>query len=503
MRSVLLADSFSLDEAGCFGRAVANRSLLRALIKCNTVSNVLIIGDKTLLKGVDKEIGKKVILLNSFIEVEECFEKYNVAAIIASDFASSYGNWIDYRNERELDLPVIAFTHSLSYQRFTSSIYKILCASPAPSDYILCTSDCALNVMSNLFEKVMKTINFSSQVPVLKKFPLPYECGENVSSVDRDDNIFRVLFIGRLDWQTKADLFILKSIMRRLDNRKDVRFTMAGAPDNPLYIELLKKELGPLGVEIITELDEEKKEELYGKSHIFLSPSDNYQETFGLTVLEAKHFGCVPIVSDFDGYRELVEDGRDGMLVKTIAAPIPSDLMRSQCLVNEAVYHGWWAGGVGIDPEHVVRAIIDLKDNKDKWREMSAAAAESIGQYSIESASGRFKALFDEFNGVKTGNRELRTEYPFKWNFLKIFNSHPSAIWKDQKVRLTPEGEAYLKKPYMLPQFLLFSMKISADDIRKALFLIKRGYGVEECIKRFVEPVCFSISLKNGLITIE
>ena len=45
--------------------------------------------------------------------------------------------------------------------------------------------------------------------------------------------------------------------------------------------------------------------------------ADNIQETFGLVVIEAMACGLPVVASDWDGYRDLVEDGVTGLLVPT------------------------------------------------------------------------------------------------------------------------------------------------------------------------------------------
>ena len=48
-----------------------------------------------------------------------------------------------------------------------------------------------------------------------------------------------------------------------------------------------------------------------------MSLSDNIQETFGLTPLEAMASGIPVIVSDWDGYRSTVRDNKDGFRISS------------------------------------------------------------------------------------------------------------------------------------------------------------------------------------------
>ena len=54
---------------------------------------------------------------------------------------------------------------------------------------------------------------------------------------------------------------------------------------------------------------------------IFASFPDNIQETFGLTPIEAMAAGLPVVVSDWNGYRDTVRDGIDGIMVPTVMPP--------------------------------------------------------------------------------------------------------------------------------------------------------------------------------------
>jgi hypothetical protein len=54
---------------------------------------------------------------------------------------------------------------------------------------------------------------------------------------------------------------------------------------------------------------------------VFCSLSDNIQETFGLTPIEAMAAGLPVVVTDWDGYKDTVRNGIDGFAIPTMAAP--------------------------------------------------------------------------------------------------------------------------------------------------------------------------------------
>jgi glycosyltransferase involved in cell wall biosynthesis len=65
--------------------------------------------------------------------------------------------------------------------------------------------------------------------------------------------------------------------------------------------------------------DEAARRRCWAAADLFVSLSDNIQETFGLTPIEAMAAGLPVVVSDWDGYRDTVRDGVDGFRIPTWA----------------------------------------------------------------------------------------------------------------------------------------------------------------------------------------
>ncbi|MBC8400302.1 MAG: hypothetical protein H8E14_02320 [Candidatus Marinimicrobia bacterium] len=98
--TVLLGDTFSLEEEGYFGRAIAKHSLLKALFLCERVERILSTGPEYFFRklGVQSEVNDKLTVLGSFSELINSVRQYSISAIFCSDFITGYPNWIDFRN---------------------------------------------------------------------------------------------------------------------------------------------------------------------------------------------------------------------------------------------------------------------------------------------------------------------------------------------------------------------------------------------------------------------
>lgn len=138
---------------------------------------------------------------------------------------------------------------------------------------------------------------------------------------------------------------------------------------------------------------------MLGRCRRVVSLSDNIQETFGLTPVEAMAAGLPVVVTDWNGYRETVRDPVDGFRVATRAP----------------------AAGMG---EHLarVRDAESLSTDLFCW---AAAAATSLGQAELVD---RFSALIESGDLPRqmgaSGQARARTE--FDWS--RVHQQHQE-LW--------------------------------------------------------------------------
>ncbi len=104
---------------------------------------------------------------------------------------------------------------------------------------------------------------------------------------------------------------------------------------------------------------ERDKAGLYGAADVFLSLSDNIQETFGLTVVEALAAGLPVVASDWDGYKALVRDGISGYLVPTRTLPDDSEWSLTRAWVLNAQLRRKWLDPQVADSPKVHRRTVD------------------------------------------------------------------------------------------------------------------------------------------------
>jgi D-inositol-3-phosphate glycosyltransferase len=121
----------------------------------------------------------------------------------------------------------------------------------------------------------------------------------------------------------KADLAPLLLVIARLvsvNRTLKISLVLAGSTFEDTADSLMSyaRELGIAPhVRVIAVVDPLDAHMWYAAADAFVSPVDNINETFGITVIEAMACGTPQIVSDWNGYRDTVVHGETGFLVPT------------------------------------------------------------------------------------------------------------------------------------------------------------------------------------------
>ena len=227
--------------------------------------------------------------------------------------------------------PVTAVTHTISNPGLYAGYLTTLISPHGPRDRIVCTSTCALQVLGTIYNDLNAATGLTP--PRLTHLPLGVD---QVRCVPRDRHAARqtlglpqdrpiVLSLGRFSPQTKMDLVPLLHLLPSLRSSPGLDgllVILAGSSSDESYLTTLRQGIASLGLEATVSLvlnpTEQAKPLLYNAADVFLSLSDNVQETFGLTILEALASGLPVVASDWNGYRDLVRDGQEGFLIPTL-----------------------------------------------------------------------------------------------------------------------------------------------------------------------------------------
>ena len=132
-----------------------------------------------------------------------------------------------------------------------------------------------------------------------------------------------VLYMGRLSFHAKAHPLAMYQALESAykHTKKNILLIECGWFANEHIkssFEVAAKSIAPsIKVKFIDGRESENRQFAWAAADIFCSLSDNIQETFGITPIEAMASGLPVIVSDWNGYRDSVRHDVDGFRVKT------------------------------------------------------------------------------------------------------------------------------------------------------------------------------------------
>jgi hypothetical protein len=148
------------------------------------------------------------------------------------------------------------------------------------------------------------------------------------------------------------------------------------------------------------------RQQIWCAADVFTSLSDNIQETFGLTPVEAMAAGLPVVISDWNGYRDTVEHGKQGFLVPTTMPPpgCGEDIV-ARFFAGVDHYDRYIAHQsqcTAVDIEKCAGHYYALIENEDLRRELGAAGrarAESV--YSWKRIIGEYQQLWGELGQIR------------------------------------------------------------------------------------------------------
>ena len=174
-----------------------------------------------------------------------------------------------------------------------------------------------------------------------------------------------VLFVGRLSFHAKAHPLAMYQALQaarttlQAQGRLRGRIVLiecgwhANASIAASYQEAARLACPDVPVVVLDGRVASARTQAWSAADVFCSLSDNIQETFGITPIEAMAAGLPVVVTDWDGYRDTVRHGVDGLRVPTVT-PAPGQcadlaLRHALDLDNYDMYCGLTCAMVSVD----------------------------------------------------------------------------------------------------------------------------------------------------------
>jgi glycosyltransferase involved in cell wall biosynthesis len=312
---------------------------------------------------------------------------------------------------------LLGITHTTATHAVMDSIGNLMVAPIEPWDAVVCTSAAVRATyetvlaqwQEHLAERLGATRFPRPQLPVIPlgvdtaRFDAaPPGLRESLRSrlgIGPDDLV--VFWMGRFTHLAKAhpipSYLALQALARRT-GRPVVYLQagwFAGEGDRAAFADAASRFSPDVRHVFVDGRDAEYRQGGWQAADIFLSLSDNLQETFGLTPIEAMAAGLPVVVSDWDGYRDTVRHGIDGFRIPTTLPPAGTGRDLGFHFATGRLDYSAYCGAAGqmaaVDLGRCVEALAALAADPSLRRRMGDAGRERartvfdwrvvIGQY--------------------------------------------------------------------------------------------------------------------------
>lgn len=303
---------------------------------------------------------------------------------------------------------ISSITHTTASSNVTDMLCDIITAPIEAWDVLICTSAAVRASVETQLEAV--SLDLQERLgatrlpkPWLTTIPLGVNVGDFAVTAERraawrqeleiPEDAVVVLYVGRFNPHAKMNPIPMAMALQRAAKAasRPVVWVQAGWSGNPAQEKTYHEETRRFCPDVLYRVVDGRKPEtrfsIWSVGDIFISLSDNIQETFGLTPVEAMAAGLPCVVSDWDGYRDTVRHGVDGFRVSTYAprAGMGEDLAyRHAC--NWLSYDGYVGAAsqvTAVDVGEAAKALISLIENPDLRSRMG------------NTAQNRARAMFD------------------------------------------------------------------------------------------------------------
>ena len=324
---------------------------------------------------------------------------------------------------------VVGITHTTASHKVMDGLSSTVTSDIMPWDAIICTSDCVLDtvnkVIEDRFEKLNSKLSIKNPVyPQLPVIPLGTDKDEfeytdkykkqSRKSLGIKDNDIVIVYVGRLSFHAKAHhlpmYLALENCSKELKDDQKIHIIQTGWFANDFvknaFVDEGKRICPSVEFHFLDGKDQNNKHITLSSGDIFISLSDNIQETFGLTPIEGMAAGLPVLVSDWNGYKSTVRQNIDGFRVNTIslASGYGEDLAYDHMMnkIDYDHYIGMSVQRVAIDISDCIAKLSILIKDKDRRKKFGKAGKQRIKDtYDWPIILKKYKNLSNELDSIR------------------------------------------------------------------------------------------------------
>ncbi|HET7433678.1 MAG TPA: glycosyltransferase family 4 protein [Thermoanaerobaculia bacterium] len=399
-----------------------------------------------------------------------------------------------FRDERLFS--ICGITHSVATDRVIRGIRDFLTAPTQPWDALVCTSKSALAATERIMDSWTDYLvgrGFTVPANPMRTAVIPL--GVHLDRFRRDEAAFARgralrrrlnipeeavvgLYFGRFDFLSKAHptpMYRSFELAQRALPPDRLHLLMTGQFGDPRAAAQFENARNRFGQSINLHMldgNDGEADASWFAADFFVSLTDNVQESFGLTPVEAMAASLPCIVSDWDGYRETVVDGETGFLIPTLTPPPGAGIEIADHLARRAFDHYTYIGIVSqstaVDIDACAHAIVRLTNDRElrlRLGESARRRAETV--YDWRTIIEQYTDLWSELAELRGAAPVLakrqasETVHPDYPDPFSMFRAHPTrALGDDDEVAL-----ADLDAPFVLERLRKHGLHTFAGNL--------------------------------------
>jgi glycosyltransferase involved in cell wall biosynthesis len=354
-------------------------------------------------------------------------------------------------------------THTISSAGAMDMISSWLTLPLFPWDAVICTSTAVKQSAETILKAQAEYLRFRTaatrfSVPEMPIIPLGVDCAalERApadqaaarAALGIPDDAAVVLFLGRLSWHAKANPAPMYLALEKASKTGPVVAIECGWHANDFirdgFAEAQKLLCPSVPCLTLDGRDPDARRSAWCAADVFCSLSDNIQETFGLTPVEAMAAGLPSVVSDWDGYKDTVRHGEDGFLIPTLSPPPSSgvDLAAAHAMGvdNYDIYLSRSQLCVAVDPAAAGAALVRLCADPGLRATMGRKAKKRAQeQFDWSVIIRQYVALWAELGARREEAKRGKFQspqhgWPARMDPFTIFANYPTATLTNEHV---------------------------------------------------------------------
>jgi glycosyltransferase involved in cell wall biosynthesis len=372
------------------------------------------------------------------------------------------------RGHGQRSYSLTGITHTTASAGAMDMIAEFAVAPLQDWDAVICTAQTVRDMVVALMDEQAAYLEdrFGAQRiprPQLPVIPLGVDCARfapdaAVRAAQRAalgiaEGEIAVLFLGRLSFHAKAHPYPMYLALERAAQQTGRRLHLiqAGWFANDFIEGAFRDGARDFCPGVTAHFLDARKPDVrfavWQAADIFTSLSDNVQETFGLTPIEAMAAGLPSVVSDWDGYRDTVQDGEHGFRLRTVAPPPGqgADLADAHAIGSDSYdrYCGYASQFVAVDIDAAAEAYATLVDSPDLRARMGAAARRTaLASFDWRHIIARYQELWAELAARRASAPESAAatgpiHWPARADPYAMFARYPTEALSPQH-RLEP-----------------------------------------------------------------